>query len=256
MNESALAVYFSLIFARVGAFVAVMPLFAGRVPRVIRAALALVLSVYYFSIVTPDWDLSVADQKVQVSALGFALAMVRETILGAAMGFALGMFLLPARIAGEFITTQVGLALSPEESFTNEQPASPYSLVFETIGALLFFEMDLHHVVFSALHASFVRLPLGGTLINNPLAPALSSLSQSHEMGLLLIGPLSLCLFLLAVVLAIMYRVAPQLNIFTVGFPMQVIVALAGTIYFLPEIIQSFAMLQQRAGQSVNRYFG
>jgi flagellar biosynthetic protein FliR len=256
MNENALAIYFSLIFARVAAFVAVMPLFSGRVPRVIRAAFALVLACYYFSIVNPDWDLSVAEQKVQVSAVAFALAMIRETILGAAMGLALGMFLLPARIGGEFLTTQVGLALSPQMSFANDQPASPYALVFETMGALLFFELDLHHVVFTALHASFAHLPLGGTLINNPLGPTLTSLSHAHEMGLLLIGPLSLCLFMLAIVLAIMYRVAPQLNIFTVGFPLQVLIALVGMIYFLPEIITSFILLLQRTSQSVGRYFG
>ena len=53
-------------------------------------------------------------------------------------------------------------------------------------------------------------------------------------------GPLALCLFLLAIrtaCMAVMARAAPQLNIYSVGFTLQVLVVLFGGLFLLPEMI-------------------
>ena len=252
----ALAAYVGLVLTRVGAFVAVMPLFSGRTPKTVRAALAVAIVAFYLGQVAPAWDRHIAGQAGDIHWLSYSIAMLREALLGAAMGFAFGLFFLPARVAGEFLTQQIGLALSPQNGLTGDQPAGPLTLAFEAAAALVFFHLDGHHIAFAALHASFAKLPLGGTLLPDGVVPALDGLSSAYEMGLLLAGPLSLCLFLLAVVLAIMARAAPQLNIYSVGFTLQVGVALAGALWLMPDTIALLAGYVGRAGDTVGRFLG
>ena len=73
-------------------------------------------------------------------------------------------------------------------------------------------------------------------------------------MGMLLAGPLGLCLFLLTVVLAIMTRTAPQLNIYSVGFTLQVTVALLGCLFLMPDMIRLMIAILGHNSDSVDRF--
>lgn len=233
-----LAVYFGLIFARVGTFVAVMPLFSQRTPRVVRAGMALVMTLFYFGVVGPGWDGQFAEGVAEINPLVYAIALIRESLIGASIGLAFGLFLMPPRIAGDFISQQIGLSASSQSGITTETPAASLSLIFEVLASLVFLELNGHHLVFATLHASFDKLPLGGSFVPHPVGPMMNGIQTASEMGLLLAGPLGLCLFLLAVSLAIMARAAPQLNIYSIGFTLQVIVAMLGALFLLPDIIR------------------
>jgi flagellar biosynthetic protein FliR len=191
-----------------------------------------------------------AGPEMEYESVRYSLALVREALIGASMGFAFGLFLLPARVAGEFITTQVGLNITPEQGPTGTDTAGPLTIVFETVAGLVFLLSDGHHVVLAALHASFAVFPLGGT--NVPEAgSSITGLAAAYEMGLLLAAPLAACLFLLAVTLAVMARAAPQLNIYSVGFTLQVLVVLFGGLFLLPEMILTLHAIVGRVGALV-----
>jgi flagellar biosynthetic protein FliR len=246
----ALAVYVGLLLARIGAFVAVMPPFAARTPRTVRAAFTLALTAFYLTTAAPHWDIEFARYAADVHPLRYALALIREALLGASMGFAFALFLLPARIAGEFVTVQIGLNAAQAASPTGGEGGGPITVTFETVAGLLFLTADGHHLVLYALHASFSALPLGGTTL--PEANSMiDGLRSSYEMGVLLAGPLALCLFLLSVSLAIMTRAAPQLNVYSIGFTLQVIVVLIGTLFLLPEIVRALAAVIGHTGQAL-----
>lgn len=242
----ALAVYAGLLLARLGAFVAVMPLFSARTPKTVRAAFVLALAAFYLNAAPPPLEAAKPDA-LDVDSFRYGLAMAREALIGAAMGFAFGLFLLPARIAGEFITTQIGLNIAPLPGPTGESAAGPLTTVFETVAGLVFLVSDGHHVVLMALHASFAAYPLGGT--NVPEASgAINGLAVAYEMGLLLAAPIAGCLFLLAITLAVMARAAPQLNIYSVGFSLQVLVVLFGGLFLLPEFVLTLNIIVAKLG--------
>jgi flagellar biosynthesis protein FliR len=246
----ALAVYVGLLLARLGAFVAVMPLFAARAPRLVRAGLVIALAAFYLNTAPPPTNLQPPGAQFEVESVRYGLALAREGLLGTAMGFAFGLFLLPARIAGEFITTQVGLNIAPLPGPTGETSAGPLTTVFETVAGVIFLLADGHHVVLAALHASFAAYPLGG--MNVPQANgAINGLATAYEMGLLLAAPLAACLFLLAITLAVMARAAPQLNIYSVGFTLQVLVVLFGGLFLLPEFVLTLHAIVARLGASL-----
>lgn len=242
----ALAVYTGLLLARLGAFVAVMPLFSARTPRTVRAGLVLALAAFYLSTAPPPLEAAKPDA-IEVESLRYGLALVREALIGAAMGFAFGLFLLPARIAGEFITTQIGLNIAPLPGPTGETAAGPLTTIFETVAGLVFLISDGHHIVLMALHASFAAYPLGGTNVPEA-AGAVNGLAVAYEMGLLLAAPIAGCLFLLAITLAVMARAAPQLNIYSVGFTLQVFVVLFGGLFLLPEFVLTLNIIIAKLG--------
>jgi flagellar biosynthetic protein FliR len=250
----ALAVYAGLILARVGAFVAVVPPFGGQAPRLVRAGFAVVLAAFYLGAASPGWDPALAARAADVHPVVYAVALVREALIGVAMGFAFGLFLLPARVAGEFVTQQVGLTVSPSVGPTGTDSSGQVSRVFETVAALVFLVADGHHLALAALHATFDRLPLGGGAL--PTAgPMAAGLSSAYEMGLLLAGPLALCLFLLSVTLAVMTRAAPQLNIYSVGFSLQALAVLLGGLFLMPEMVRTMLAITARTGANLPHLF-
>jgi flagellar biosynthetic protein FliR len=241
-----LAVTAGLLLARVGAFVGVMPLFGARTPRTVRAGFAVALAAFYLG--SAPQQLAPQPPGGEIDAIRYGVAVVREALLGAAMGFAFGLFLLPVRVAGEFVTQQIGLNTIPELGLTGGEAAGPLTTLFETVGGLVFLLADGHHVALAALHASFATFPLGGA--NVPQAgPMVTGLAAAYEMGLLLAGPLALCLFLLAVTLAVMARTAPQLNIYSVGFSLQVLVLLFGGLLLLPDMVATMTAVVARVGE-------
>jgi len=250
-----LVVYVGLVLARVGTFIAVLPPFAGRTPRTVRAAVAIALTSFYVGVAAPSWDATLAAHSIDIHPVVYAVALLREAVLGAAMGFAFGLFILPARAAGEFITQQIGLAGTPQVGPSGEVSAGPLSTTFETIAMLVFLVVDGHHVLLGALHASFAKFPLGGSAIPQ-VEPLISGLQSAHEMGLLLAGPLSLCLFLLAVMLAISARAVPQLNVYSIGFTLQVILGLVGGLFLLPDFITSLIAVFDRSSGTLSRVMG
>jgi flagellar biosynthesis protein FliR len=251
---TAVAVYAGLLLARIGAFVAVMPPFASRTPRTVRAAFAIILTVFYLSAAAPGWDAEFARKAADAHPLRYALALVRETLLGASMGFAFALFLLPARLAGEFVTLQIGLNAAQAQSPSGPDGGGPLTNTFETAAGMLFLVADGHHLVFLALHASFGTLPLGGSMLPDA-NPMLSGLGTAYEMGMLLAGPLALCLFLLSVTLAIMTRAAPQLNVYSVGFTLQVFVALLGGLFLIPEIVRGLTVVVGHTGDTLPGFY-
>ena len=205
MNSLApLAIWFSLVLARVGTGVAVMPLFGGRnAPRMVRGGLALALAVFWFSVLDKPPDAATL-QRVRESWVGAGLAMGREMALGAVIGFAFNLFLVPARVAGEFLTQEMGLSLAATFGPTNDRAAGPITLIFETLSGLLFLGLDLHHVFLATLHSTFVRYPVGGLPGPVPTTQLLDAAVAAQEMGVLIAGPLAVVLFLVVVALALM----------------------------------------------------
>ncbi len=244
-----------LLLARIGAFVAVMPLFSARAPRLVRAGMVIVFAAFYIGPASADLGAIPPGSVQTVDPIRYGLVLGREALIGAAMGLAFGLFLLPGRIAGEFVTQQIGLNISPQLGPAGQESAGPLTNVFETAGALVFLLVDGHHIVLMAFHASFATLPIGGSAIPEA-GPMVTGLATAYEMGLLLAAPLALCLFLLAVTLAVMARAAPQLNIYSVGFTLQVLVALIAGLVLVPEFVNTLTAIIGRTGEALPKMLG
>ena len=232
---------FSLVLARVSMFVAMLPLFGGRgVPRLIKVGLAAALSLAWFGEVEPIGAAELLDPTGRTHWLAFGVAMVREALLGAVLGQAFALFLVPAQIAGEFIGQEMGLALAQISDPSMEGSGTIVGQVFEMFAVLVFFGLDAHHLMLVGLHSTFLNWPIGAAPGTLPIAGLVEGVESAHRWGLLIAAPVGACLFVSTVVLALMSRAAPQLNILSVGFTLKLGVGLGGLLLLLPDMLRLF----------------
>lgn len=234
-----LTITFGFVLARVGMFVAVLPILSGaRVPRLLKAGIALVLTAFfYFSVegsVSPDLIVRAA----QMPWFQVGLVLAREAILGGLLGFAMGLVLLPAQVAGHYLGQEMGLSLGQLSGMNTADASTVVSTIFESIAGLLLLHLNGHQLFFQALHRTFTRHPIGGPLGELPFPALVNGLARSHEWGLLLAAPVGAALFITSVVLTVLNRTVPQLNLFSVGFSLRVTVGLGGVLLLFPEFVR------------------
>ncbi len=244
--------FFALVLARVGAFVAVMPLFSGRgTPLLVRVGLSLSLSVFWLTTLVPPPELARLRSVGELPWLLFGLALGREAILGAMVGLLFSLFLAPVHIAGEFITQQIGLAQAAVLGPAADTSAAPLTLILETLAGFVFLELNCHHIVFTVLHATFAKYPLGGAFLPVPAGSLVDAVVVAETCGVLLAGPLALAMFVLTVVLAVLGRAAPQINVYSVGFTLQAFAGIIGALLLTPELVRLMALMMGRIAEVI-----
>jgi flagellar biosynthesis protein FliR len=240
-----------LVFTMVAIFVTVLPLFGTTsVPRLVKVGLVLALTWVWFDVSAAPATAPLF-QTTSVPWLLFAVALGREAVLGAVLGYLLGLLLVPARIAGEFVAQEMGLALAGTLDPSTGQSTPPIAQVFENIGILVFFALDGHHVFFAALHTTFATWPIGGMAASLPMQHVVRATASAEEWGMMLAAPLGILLFLTSVVLALMARAAPQLNVFSVGFSLKIGVGLVGSVLLMPNLVQALITIFGRCSDFV-----
>src|SRR5262249_1599922 len=154
------------------------------------------------------------------------IALGREALLGGLVGYLFGLFLMPARIAGDFLAQEMGLSFGNMVGVTGEVNATALSTIFEMLAALTFFSLDGHHVFLGVMHGTFEHYPVGGGLPSLSVPQIVAGATAVEEWGLMLSAPVAFCLFLTTIVLTLLARATPQLNLYTVGFPLRLGVGL------------------------------
>lgn len=239
---------FSLVLARVSLFVMLMPLIGGpQVPRLVKIGLSIVLAILWSAPILEGRVPAPITARGEVPVIGWCLALAREAAVGAALGFLFSLFLVPVRVAGEFVSQEIGLSFGAQVTASGDGSASTPAVILETFASLLLLGLDLHHVFLGALHESFRRLPLGAGL-GLPQCDVVAAVSSAEEWGLLLAAPAALCLFLTTVVLALLSRAAPQLNLYSIGFPLRMIVGLGALALLLPSLLAGLLHVLNRFG--------
>lgn len=234
----ALATTFALTLARVATFVHVLPLLGGNyVPPTVKVGLSFLLAIFFF-----DVEAYALPDGAPLGWIALFMTLGREVLLGGILGFALSLFLAPARIAGEFLAQECGLTFASVLTASGEGSANPFAVFFELLASLLFFELDLHHVFLLTLQETFRFYPIGQPF-HLPSWDLIEAVGAAEEGGILLVTPLMLSLFLATVVLMLMTRAAPQLNLYSVGFPLRIMVCLIGLFLLIPQMLSGMVGL-------------
>lgn len=236
----ALVLSFTLILARTGAFVAALPLLGGNTtPRTVKVGLAVALAVMYFLLLGGSAIPPALAGKESVSWLVFGVVVGKEILLGAFLGYLMSLVLLPVQIAGDYLGQEMGLALAAQADPSSSNPSLVVSQIFQMLAGLLFFGMNGHHLFFAALHGTFLCFPLGGWSGVSAAAPMTAGLSAAHEWGLMLAAPVGALLFLSTIVLALITRAAPQMNLFSVGFGLRIGIGLFALFVLMPDFLKA-----------------
>lgn len=168
------------------------------------------------------------------SWMGLAV-LVQQVVIGILMGFTLRLAFSAVDLAGELIGLQMGLSFAV---FYDPQSSAQTPVLGEFLGLLtllLFLAMNGHLLTLSVLVESFQLLPVGTTAISiKGIGAMLSWAGTLFSTGLLLSMPLVAALLIANIAMGVLSRVAPQLNLFAVGFPVTMVAGFTVLMISLP----------------------
>jgi len=239
---------FLFAFVRLAAMLTAAPLLGSRsIPVMHRAGLALLLAVVLVPVSGPA-----APKADNVVAL--VLGLIGEALVGTAIGVIAGLAIAAVQGAGETLGFQMGLGLGAVYDPAMGQNAAVVTRLFDVLGMMLFLAVDGHHVMVSAVAASFHRLQPGAVFGGAAVAGGVVALgSKVIRSALEVAAPLVGVLFVVNVVLALLARVAPHLNVFAVGIPLAVGVGLVGLVETMPHALAVTGRLLGEIGGDVHR---
>ena len=228
-------------FLRALALFSALPVLGTRmVPTRVRIGLAAFIAIAIQASLPPAAQVAL-DSPVAL------LLIVQQFVIGLSLGFAVRVVFAAVEFAGEVIGLQMGLNYAGFFNPLSATTATATSRFFGTMVSWLFIVINGHLLVLAALAQSFVAFPIGP----EPFA-FLRQMQPQHwgseifATGLWIALPLITMLMFVNLVLGAISRVAPQINIFAVGFPVTLSVGLLGLVLTLPALQQPFTMALQR----------
>jgi len=234
---TALVVALLLVLLRVSAFVTFLPPFSGtNIPQTVKIGLIVALTALWGAKIVPGVAASLnpllSDNWMLLVWLG-----IRETLFGAALGWLLGLILVPVRVAGAWLVQEMGLTMSAVTSATEPGESNVLSQLFEVAAVLFFFGSNIHHEFLRLFNVSFDAFPLGRAWTLPDQNWIVGSIVQTVNLGLGIAAPVGIVLFASLIATLLMMRQAPQFNLFTFGGPIRLIVGLVGLIWLLPALL-------------------
>jgi flagellar biosynthetic protein FliR len=217
-----------LVAIRITIMLALVPIFSGsQIPIPVRIALGFLLT-FVVAQTVPTLP--------AVLALGpFLTAIVAQAFVGLVFGFVSFLVFTGIQFGGAILDMQAGFGAVSVLNPSSQQQTTILSEFEMAIATLLYLASDAHHVLLAGIAGSFNLLPLPWVGIDPMLAPSVVTFfSQALFIVLRIAGPIAITLFLTNVALGLMSRVAPQMNVFSVGLPLQMIVGLTMIIVTIP----------------------
>lgn len=211
-----------LVLVRVLGMMLIAPIFSNRnVPYMARVAFAVFLSMIIISAVPLKASVS------STEVVPFGMVVIIEFITGYTIGFGAYMVFSILSLAGQFIDMQIG--------FSMVNVFDPMSQIQLTITGNLYYYIlmmiaiitNAHHYFIRALLYSFKVIPLGGMTISPALNTAIIAYMDSFfTIALRISAPIFFVMLITNVVLGVLARAVPQLNMFVIGFPIKIMFGL------------------------------
>ncbi|MDZ7591916.1 MAG: flagellar biosynthetic protein FliR [Rubrivivax sp.] len=232
-------------FLRALALFTALPVLGTRmVPTRVRIGLAALIAI------AAQPGLSEPPPAVAAIALDSPLALllvVQQLVIGLSLGVAVRVVFAAVEFAGEIIGLQMGLNFAGYFDPLSASTATAASRFFGAIVAWLFIVINGHLLVVAALGQSFAAFPVGP----EPFAFVREMQPQRwaaevFSMGLWIALPMVTMLLFVNIALGTISRVAPQINIFAIGFPVTLGLGLLGLLLTLPMLAQPFTMALER----------
>ncbi|MDD2671225.1 MAG: flagellar biosynthetic protein FliR [Syntrophales bacterium] len=224
---------FMLVFLRVSALIATVPILGDRsVPARVKAGLSFLVAALLYPVV----PMPTAGACEDVFAL--FLRMTGEVMIGAVIGMIARLIFAGIQLAGQLIGFQMGFAIVNVIDPAFSLQVSIIAQFQYLIALLLFLSLNGHHMFLYAVAESFRILPPLAFHFSGGLMQAITGFVRDmFEIGIKVGAPIIAILFFMSVGLGLVARTVPQINIFIVGFPLQIAIGLIGVGVTMPYFV-------------------
>lgn len=229
-------------FIRTLALFAGLPIFSQRaVPMRVRVGLAMFIAI------AAQPSLPVMPLTPLDSMPTLFLLLVQQLLIGLSMGFAVRVVFTSLEFAGELIGLQMGLNYAGFFDPSTGGQGTATARFFGSMVSFLFVAINGHLLLIQALVQSFQIFPVGDEPFHflRVAQPQVWG-AEIFRMGLWIALPLITMLMFVNMVLGVISRVAPQISVFSVGFPLTVSIGLIGMVATLPLMQTPFMVALER----------
>lgn len=210
---------FVLVLLRVSAIIVMIPVISqATVPVKIKAALSIIIAVIIFPLVAPQMP-----PIKNVHFIQLIFLMMGEMLIGLTIGFAARLVFAAIQIAGDIIGFQMGFSVA---SVIDPMSSAQVSVITELqymIAMLVFLAVNAHHLFFQAIVQSYVLITPLSFHFSGQLMQFIFDISRDmFVIALKIAAPIMAVMIFTNVALGVVARTVPQMNIFIVGFPLQI----------------------------------
>jgi flagellar biosynthetic protein FliR len=175
---------------------------------------------------------------------------------GLILGFVASLLLSAVQAAGSLIDVMGGFTISQSmDPFSNAQ-SSVFGRIYQLLATTLLFAINGHLMLVKGFMNSFDAVGTTGFKMAGVSDVLIHSFLKFFVAAIEIAGPLLAALFLAEIVLGLLSRAAPQMNVFALGFPLKILITLlmAGiAIPLLPDAVNNLTHEVVRAGAAVIR---
>lgn len=222
-----------LIFFRMLAFFIVIPIFFPKgMPNIAKVAFTLIIAY----MLIPGINYS----SVNITSNYVLIAyLANELITGLTLGFVTNLCFFSVRMAGQFIDMQIGFSMiNMYDPSTSSNTTLTENLLY-WCSLLLFFIIDGHHMLIRALIESFNAISLGKFILSgDSINLVVNGFVEFFSIGLKIAIPVVLIILITDIVLGLIGRTVPQLNLMILGLPVKILVGLTALTFALPVIFK------------------
>jgi flagellar biosynthesis protein FliR len=220
---------FALALVRAAAWLVVSPPFNTRmIPGSVKAGVAASLALT----AAPQ----LAHGNVPLDTGGFIVALVTQAFTGFALGMITLVLVNAVQAAGGLVDLFAGFSLASVYDPINNAQTAIFGRFYELVATTLLFTTNGYLLLVNGWIRSFKVVPINGLAVSDIDKVLTKNLGQFFLASVEVAAPVLGCLFLAEVLLGVLSRAAPQLNIFSLAFPLRVIVALVVVALAIPLI--------------------
>lgn len=206
-----------LFLARTSAMLLLMPLigtgasFTGyKVSLVVSVTVALFLSQGLPAVETGSW-------------VEYGLLMMRELVIGVGLAFMFHLVVMAIRVGSEMVGNEMAFTMANSVDPASGESMPLLSRMNETLFFLALLAVDGHHWVVRALSESYERAPIGEMAFGAGLVDVITTFfADVFSAGSAFAAPVFVLLLMVSLLLGLIARAVPQVNVLEMGFSMRV----------------------------------
>lgn len=225
-------------FCRFVAVFSMAPLFNHKAFSVrVRLLLALMLTIALGPMLPES-------PHIEPLSLQGILTTFEQILFGILLGLALQFVFTIFMVAGEVISAQMGMTMARYNDPTNGVSSSSivYQLYFILL-VFLFLTIDGHLITVNVLYQSFVYWPVGSGLQYPSFNLFLTAIAWIFSAAVLVTLPIVFCMTLVQFSFGLLNRISPAMNLFSLGFPISILMGLLCIYLTLPNMAESYLHL-------------
>lgn len=225
--------YFILLFLRVSGLIFSSPIFGRKnIPNTVKIGYCGSIALLFFMDIAPK------DPLVYNSLYTFVFLCIAELLFGLVMGYTLNLFFTLTFTAGQLIDMQMGFGMANVFDVQSSASVPMMGNFLNIVLLMVFFAVDGHHKLLTIYYVSVTQIPIGHVVFNPQIGMiALELFSMAFTLAVSVALPIIASGLLGEMVMGIIIRTVPQLNMFVIGMPVKVLLGFLVMLVALPVFV-------------------